>query len=853
MKRYILFLIAAFVAISVSAQRITHDFRDVSMSKALKIIEANTSKYRINFIYNELEDFTVTTSIDKKTIPDAIRDVIGFYPIRMTVDGDNIFVECVQKESTKLIGEVVDKRGQPIVYANISLLSARDSTFINGGVSNLAGKFVIPCSAKHVLVKVSCIGYKTILRPFDVGDIGKIVMTEDMQVIKGIVVKGYRPIIKHEEDKTIFDINQMPKIENLTSKDVLKFAPGVIINSNGDIKMAGKKATVFVNGRQLSDEEQSTFMTSLKASEISKIELSQNHGGENDASIQGGIINIITKKNRHGFTGNMDLYSSTPQSGYYNITPSANMFFGTEKWNIYGSYSYTKARASQYGETENNYLYNGTKHAEKGSYLSFKKQHVYRIGAIFNVTPKHTFGLELNGISSLPTTHYGKNDVTYTLENNKFFNGEELSHYYSHSDFYNIVGSYNWNFDNQKSLLKVLLNYNNKNQKTDNRLETNYLNYSEKDVNETDVTSAQSHNITSNIDLRKNFLGQWSFLSGVKLLISKRNSFYSVDNNIDASRTTAGWKYRENIYGGYIGGSKNIGNLFLKLNFRLEKTNINGHVDDNNNISINYTNFIPYIFASYNTAHSYEYSFYYTKSINRPQFFLMNGYVNRISDVLYDKGNPNLKAEVTDMLNFTVSHARHTLSLIYNHTPNTITEYFEVDNGITYHTNINYGITSSLMLNYSYSGSIFKWWQTNLYLSGNYTRIPQSYYKTKLFGGEMSFNNRMIWNHFGILSIGASYNSPFISGNLYCKGSTTMDLSIEHSFLKDALTIQLGTDDLFNGSKTKATNRVPTLEYNVYIKNQTRQIWCRIAYNFSTKSKTNKNKIDNYNSIKDRL
>ncbi len=171
MKRYILFLIASLVAISVSAQRITHDFRDVSMSKALKIIEANTSKYKINFIYNELEDFTVTTSIDKKSVPDAIRDVIGFYPIKMTVDGDNIFVECVQKENTKLIGEVVDKKGQPIVYANISLLSAKDSTFINGGVSNLAGKFVIPCGAKHALVKISCIGYKTILKPFDAGDI----------------------------------------------------------------------------------------------------------------------------------------------------------------------------------------------------------------------------------------------------------------------------------------------------------------------------------------------------------------------------------------------------------------------------------------------------------------------------------------------------------------------------------------------------------------------------------------------------------------------------------------------------------------------------------------------------------
>ena len=130
MKRYILLLIVSFVAISIHAQRITRNFRDVPMSKALKIIEASTGKYKINFIYNELEDFTVTTSIDKKDIQDAVRDVIGFYPIKMTVDGDNIFVECVQKENTKLIGEVIDKTGQPIIYANISLLSAKDSTFI---------------------------------------------------------------------------------------------------------------------------------------------------------------------------------------------------------------------------------------------------------------------------------------------------------------------------------------------------------------------------------------------------------------------------------------------------------------------------------------------------------------------------------------------------------------------------------------------------------------------------------------------------------------------------------------------------------------------------------------------------
>lgn len=60
--------------------------------------------------------------------------------------------------------------------------------------------------------------------------------------------------------------------------------------------------------------------------------------------------------------------------------------------------------------------------------------------------------------------------------------------------------------------------------------------------------------------------------------------------------------------------------------------------------------------------------------------------------------------------------------------------------------------------------------------------------------------------------------------------NTTMDLSIEHSLLKDALTVQLGVDDLFNGSKIKGTSS--NTRYNVYIKNQTCQIWCRITYTF---------------------
>ncbi|MBR1558165.1 MAG: outer membrane beta-barrel protein [Prevotella sp.] len=193
------------------------------------------------------------------------------------------------------------------------------------------------------------------------------------------------------------------------------------------------------------------------------------------------------------------------------------------------------------------------------------------------------------------------------------------------------------------------------------------------------------------------------------------------------------------------------------------------------------------------------------------------------------------------------------MMMINRHKPEAITELFEVVDGITYHTNVNFGSVSSTTLNYSYSGNIQSWWQTNLYLAGSYTRIPESCNKTHLLGGIISWNNRMSWERVGIPTMGLYCTSPTITGNSYQKGFASLDLSAERSFLKNALTIQIGVNDLLNGIKIRATNRVPTLNYDVCLKNQTRQVWCRLTYNFSTKAKTNKNSIQNDNSVKNRL
>ena len=173
MKKYIFTAWLCVLALCAQAQLITRQYQNESLSKVLADLNAATTDYTIYFIYDELEDFTVTSHFVDLPVNEAIREVIGFYPMKVTYDGTKIFIECTQKEDTKVIGHVVDESGNPIEFANISL---HNGGFINGGVSNGNGDFVIPCKPQRITLNVSYIGYKTVTRNVSVGNIGTITL-----------------------------------------------------------------------------------------------------------------------------------------------------------------------------------------------------------------------------------------------------------------------------------------------------------------------------------------------------------------------------------------------------------------------------------------------------------------------------------------------------------------------------------------------------------------------------------------------------------------------------------------------------------------------------------------------------
>ena len=84
MRKAIIFLVCCMTLVAAQAQRVTRNYRDVSIADALRQLAEESRDYTIYFLYNELEDFTITTHIKNKPVPEAIRQMIGFYPIRMT-------------------------------------------------------------------------------------------------------------------------------------------------------------------------------------------------------------------------------------------------------------------------------------------------------------------------------------------------------------------------------------------------------------------------------------------------------------------------------------------------------------------------------------------------------------------------------------------------------------------------------------------------------------------------------------------------------------------------------------------------------------------------------------------------
>ena len=272
MNRYIAITLALLLTISIQAQRrISRQYNNVSLSDALKQLAEQQTDYTIMFLYNELEDFRVTTTIKNKRLPEAIQQMIGFYPIRVTTstdeDGKKIFVECIHKTDRHLTGIIIDEQGQPLAYANIAVLNPADSTLLCGGVSNESGYFAIPYEQDKVIVRISYVGYKTVYRLIEHPEVGTIRLQPDNYTLKGVTVKGQRLLYTSTEKGLLVSVQGTPLEQFGSATEMLSHLP--LMMSNGEIAGHGKPE-VYINNKKVRGEDE---LARLRADEVKSVEI----------------------------------------------------------------------------------------------------------------------------------------------------------------------------------------------------------------------------------------------------------------------------------------------------------------------------------------------------------------------------------------------------------------------------------------------------------------------------------------------------------------------------------------------------------------------------------------------------
>ena len=397
MRRFsaIIFLLYTF-ALAMSAQHIQRNYHDRSMSDVLIDLDKASKRYKISFIYNELEDFTVTQNVKTANIPDAIRKVIGFYPMQMTVGDSLITVECMRKSERKLIGRLIDNHNLPVEFANIQLLNPKDSSFLCGGVSNANGDFVIPCQQKQALMKVSFVGYKTICKLVPIARIGNVRMQANSYLLKGVTVEAAK-VVEKVDRQIIFPTKEQVKTAS-NGYDLLDnlSLPTIIVNraERKVQSLKGGDVQIRINDVKASMQD----VLALQPDEVTKVEFINVPGLKYGDSNLDAVINYQVRRRYAGYVGGVSTMQGT-KAGFNNSDGYFKYNVKKSEFSINYSFSYRSVEERSYESL-------GTYHLPTGetlhrNYLGYDSPFLYttnnvQLGYNLSEPDKYTLNVRLN-------------------------------------------------------------------------------------------------------------------------------------------------------------------------------------------------------------------------------------------------------------------------------------------------------------------------------------------------------------------------------------------------------------------------------------------------------------------------
>jgi iron complex outermembrane recepter protein len=747
----------------------------------------------------------------------------------------------------------------PVPFVSVLVKNAADSSVARVGVTDTLGIFnVSGLKNGSFFTTYKMVGYKDQnSEVFEINgadvDLKEIQLAADGE-LDMVTVSQIRPVIEIHPDKTVFNVDNTINATGSNGFDLLRKAPGVIIDNSNNIIVEGKSGVqVYIDNKPaiLSGDDLINFLRTLQAADIDNIEIITQPSSKYDAAGGAGIINIILKRDKNlGTNGTITAGYAYGRNHHANSSISLN--HRRKKLNVYTSYSNSFGKNYHFMNMERDQY--GVVYDSKTESNNYTGAHNAKIGADWFINKRHTFGVLASGnyfdargegttTTDITPSNIGTVDQRLIADNT----GTGLN--------YQVAGNLNYRFaDTLGHELTIDADYAQYARESNNYQPNLYLDGNGDTLFENNFRMLAPTNIqiiSAKADYAQNLWGGKVSVGAKFSIVETDNTFefYDVFDggdvlNVDRSNN---FVYTENINAAYVNYARKLKTKWnLQLGLRLEQTNSVGELTSTQSsaddyVERHYLNLFPSGGLTYTPNYKHMWAVNFSKRIQRPNYQSLNPFVNQSTELSFMKGNPFLQPAYA--YNAKISHTfkyRFTTSVSYSHTQDffaQVTDTLGLDKAFL--TTMNVADQSTINLGVSLPFSIKKWWSVYLSLNGSYSQYLAQDDKFQTINQptfSLYAQNSFLMKWGFKLELSGWFSSPSVWGGTYLtKSMGSFDAAIEKKFMKDRLALRIAGSDIFYTSPWKAEATFGDVSFIGAGGYESQRITFSLTYNFGNR------------------
>jgi len=721
----------------------------------------------------------------------------------------------------QVTGRVVDMLSdEPIEYATVAVFDAADSSLVTGTISDTEGRFETSrLDAGNYYVVVKFMGYEDkMLDNITVGkgrkmlEMGEVDLEVDSQVLEEVEIINQRNSVEYHIDKKVVSVGEQMTAASLSAVEVLENVPSIRVDIEGNVSLRGSTGfTVLIDGKP-TVLEPSEVLRQTPASTIDNIEIITNPSAKYQPDGTGGIINIITKKNRT--MGLQGLFNANAGS-FGSFGGDFLLNYRRENLNLFVGGDYRQGPFPRVTENERRTTRNDTTTViESGGDSEFRRSGGgMRAGLDWDITPKDNFtaGVRLGGYSMQRNSYLDY--LTYTDPATTLLEEFSDNQWQRASQYINFNATYLRKFNGEDH--DLLVQFSQSFSDAD-EFSMNFLEDAAGDVKEgTRNTEAGPGRRTElKIDYTRPFRGGHALEAGLQY--RKRDSYDITQAFLydtaggefvlqpDLNYSTNYYRDTWSIYSLFRGERNRLG---YQAGLRAEYTfrDISAP-EDPNEYYIDRWDLFPTLHLSYQLRDDHQLMASYSRRIDRPGGRQLEPFVQWVDMFNVRRGNPSLEPEFIDAMELGYIHTREqsqlSLELYYRIRQNKVERIQEVyREGVLLHTYENIGNDYRFGTEAMYNVTLLPWWEVNLMADFYNYQIKSerngSEYEYQSFNWGTRLNNTFSIAKKVRIQFDGNYNSPTITTQGEEKGYFGFNAAVRTDLLDRKLSLVLQARDVF--------------------------------------------------------